>query len=160
MDLIIVRHGRAGDTSEWTGDDRLRPLTADGRYRTRKVLQRLRSSLRVDLIWTSPWTRAAQTAAIAADLWDLEATTQHWLAGDCGDPDLACAALAAPHAEDLAVMLVGHEPCLGALIGHLIGCRPVPLKKAGLACLQGEPQAGGMTLDALLRPRLVLDLGD
>lgn len=54
--------------------------------------------------------------------------------------------------------LVGHEPDLGTLLGLLIGSPPMPLRKAGIAVLVGEPRAGGMTLELLLTPRLMLGL--
>jgi len=66
--ILVVRHGPAGDREEWerTGkDDSLRPLTPKGKKEVRKAaagLVRLIPSL--DLIATSPWTRAAQTAEI------------------------------------------------------------------------------------------------
>lgn len=53
-------------------------------------------------------------------------------------------------------VLVGHEPDLGELIGVLIGAPPIPLRKAGIAVLEGEPAAGGMTLQLLLTPRAAL----
>ena len=68
MRILVVRHGPAGDREEWerTGkDDSLRPLTPKGKKEVRKAaagLVRLIPSL--DLIATSPWTRAAQTAEI------------------------------------------------------------------------------------------------
>ena len=31
MIVLLVRHARAGDRSEWEGDDRLRPLDKKGR---------------------------------------------------------------------------------------------------------------------------------
>ena len=52
-------------------------------------------------------------------------------------------------------MLVGHEPDLGELIGVLCGGPALPLKKAGLALLEGQPCAGGMTATLLLTPPAV-----
>ena len=158
MDLILLRHGRAGDRREWRGDDRQRPLTADGVERTTAVLTRLRPAIGLDAIWTSPWTRARQTADIAAGLWSLPVVERSWLAGDASGPGARLQALVA--AEPPArLLLVGHEPDLGELVGHLAGAEAIPLKKTGLAWLTGEPRAGGMRLKALLGPGLVLAIG-
>ena len=66
MELLVFRHGPAGDKKEWMAagrDDSLRPLTKDGRDKTRKAaagLSRLLDGL--DVIAASPLKRAAQTA--------------------------------------------------------------------------------------------------
>lgn len=158
MDLIILRHGKAGDRRDWEGDDRLRPLTEEGIVRTQEVLDRLRPAFRVDAIWTSPWTRARQTAEIAGRLWRRSPEDHAVLAGDAAMSEAVVGALAADAPERL--MLVGHEPSLGELVGHLLGTPPLPLKKAGLAWLEGRARAGGMRLKALVPPGLVLDIGE
>lgn len=157
MDLAILRHGRAGDRLEWAGDDRERPLTADGVARTEAVLRRLRilrRELRPDAIWTSPWTRAHQTAELAGRVWGLEPEIRTWLAGDTTGPELVAQQLEADAPP--ALMLVGHEPNLSELIGHLVGGPPQPLKKAGVALLTGPIGAGTMQLRATLTPKQIL----
>jgi len=160
MKLAILRHGRAGDRNQWAGDDRERPLTPKGRKRTEAVLLRLWPQFDLDEIWTSPWLRARQTGEIAARIWKVPLSEQQWLAGDAVTTEDAVRLLAATADPEQALMLVGHEPDLGLLIGHLTGGPAPLLKKAGLAVLDGEPAAGGMLLRALLPPRLVLDLGN
>lgn len=159
MDLFILRHGKAGDHREWDGDDTLRPLSEDGVARTRAVLRRLAAALTPEAIWTSPWLRASQTAAIAGEVWELEPEEHAILAGDIPSPAEVVEALRVETIPEV-LMLVGHEPNLGELVGHLLGAPPLPLKKAGLAWLRGRPAAGAMELVALLPPGLVLDLGD
>ena len=39
MRLVLLRHGPAVDRAEWSGPDPLRPLTAAGRERTRRVVR-------------------------------------------------------------------------------------------------------------------------
>src|SRR5947209_4974494 len=66
MILLLVRHAHAGDRdpAQWP-DDRMRPLTDKGRKTQAKVAKALRNfGLIPELIVTSPWTRAAQTAEI------------------------------------------------------------------------------------------------
>ena len=151
MRLIILRHGPAVDRAEWHGPDALRPLTALGRKRTRRMVKATKPLVPgFHSIWTSPWLRALDTAEIAGRIWGLPVTQQEWLAGD--GPAAGDTLENLPH-ED--TVLVGHEPDLGELIGVLCGGPAQPLKKAGLALLEGQPFAGGMTIRLLLTPPAV-----
>ena len=71
MELLVIRHGVAEEreTFDATGqDDSLRPLTKEGRWKMERVAKGLRRLLpSVNLIATSPFTRALQTARIVAD---------------------------------------------------------------------------------------------
>jgi phosphohistidine phosphatase SixA len=71
MELLIVRHGPAGDRESWhaTGrPDTERPLTKDGRRKARAAAAALAHVIDgVELVATSSWTRAAQTAAQIRD---------------------------------------------------------------------------------------------
>ncbi len=63
-DLYLIRHGIAADPAEYDRD-RDRPLTEEGKRKTRKVAARLAElNLHFDLILTSPLLRATQTADI------------------------------------------------------------------------------------------------
>lgn len=73
--IILIRHGKAIDASEWNGSDKERPLTKEGRERTKKLAEGslfLRKKLRSPLLYTSPYLRAYETAVIFADIWKLE----------------------------------------------------------------------------------------
>lgn len=159
MQLYILRHGIAYEPSEWNGSDGTRPLTADGIKRTKKVLETLHKEekLKVDAIWTSPLVRAEQTAAIAADILKLKVRTEDALA--CGASLNSLRAVFKKH-EPLPerLMLVGHEPDCGMLIGNLSGDPngDYALKKAGIALLKGEFAPGKMTLTWKLTPADVL----
>lgn len=64
IELYIIRHGLAGERGTYENDDE-RPLTEEGRDRTRKVAKRLHAlELQFDLVLTSPLVRAKQTADI------------------------------------------------------------------------------------------------
>ncbi len=56
----VVRHAKAGDRSEWTGDDRLRPLTRSGQ-RQAEALAVLLKSEPIDRILSSAYVRCLQT---------------------------------------------------------------------------------------------------
>ena len=67
MDLYILRHGIAEETSA-TGRDRDRSLTDEGREKTcaaGKALRRM--DIAFDLVLSSPFVRARQTADIVAE---------------------------------------------------------------------------------------------
>lgn len=62
--LYLIRHGIAADPKEYDRD-RDRPLTEEGKRKTRKVATKLAElNLHFDLILTSPLLRATQTADI------------------------------------------------------------------------------------------------
>lgn len=156
MRLYLFRHAPAIDRDDWTGDDAERPLTADGERVANKMLKNLRTLIKADEILTSPWRRARQTAEIAAERLSLPLREADWLAGGTTDAEDIC-----EHLTDSAdVLLIGHEPDFGQLIGYLTGGTAVEMKKAAVAILVGEPVAGGMSLRALLDPKTVNRLRD
>ena len=69
MILYIIRHAWAGESGDPKyPDDRLRPLTADGRERFKCVVKELaRRGFAPSLLATSPLVRCRQTADIAAE---------------------------------------------------------------------------------------------
>jgi phosphohistidine phosphatase len=163
--LLVVRHGPAGDRADWEGrDDRLRPLTADGKNRVRQAAAGLVTLVpSIDLLATSPLVRAVQTAEIVAARYDAKIVTVDVL-GPESDPDDAFRWLRRQQA-DATIAMVGHEPHLSTLVGHLLtGMRVslVDLKKGG-ACLlvwAGAPEPREGTLEWLLTPRVLRRLGE
>lgn len=151
MRLILLRHADAIDREAWHGEDADRPLTRDGAKRLKGVLKALRPLVDADEILTSPWLRARATAELAASVWNLPLREADWLAGGAADAAEGIAELRALGEP----VLVGHEPDLGELIGALIGAKAVPLKKAGVAVLEGEAAPGGMRIVAVLSPKVV-----
>lgn len=167
MNLLIVRHGPAGDPEAWQAegkDDRLRPLTPKGKKEVRKAAAGLARLLpKLELIATSPWTRAAQTAEIVnkeygVDIEEVEAlTSEHrpedlipWLREQSGRE---------------AVAVVGHEPYLGLLAGYLLTGRSVSLVdlKKGGACLieiENPSKPGTGCLEWLMTDRELRRLGE
>ncbi|MCY3023821.1 MAG: phosphohistidine phosphatase SixA [Planctomycetota bacterium] len=159
MQLYLLRHGIACEAAEWHGDDASRPLTDEGRERTKEVVEALRKQgkLRVSGIWSSPLTRALETAKIAGEVLDAPVKVVEALA--CGATVEGLQAVlrrTRPLPERL--MLVGHEPDCGEMIGELIGDQAgdYALKKAGIAALKGSFKAGGMVLKWKLAPKDVL----
>jgi phosphohistidine phosphatase len=112
----------------------------------------------LDEIWTSPLTRARETAELLADIpwFDGELKIVDIL-GPCGDlKELADGFRRLRGIGSLA--LVGHEPDLGVLAGYLLAGRPIgalTFKKGGVACIEvidfGPPVSA--TLRWMLTPK-------
>jgi phosphohistidine phosphatase len=133
MKLYFLRHGLA-DRAEWDGDDFERPLTEKGKARMAREADTLaKLGLEVDLILSSPLTRARQTAEIVARRLGLADRLQ---IDERLSPGFALGALAKileAQAKRQALLLVGHEPDFSETIGALIGGGQVLCKKGALA---------------------------
>lgn len=162
MLLLLVRHAHAGDRdpSQWP-DDTQRPLTDKGRKTHAKVARALRNlELAPELMLTSPWLRAMQTAEIMREVMLLpEPPVPTTALAD--DPDLArIAAEVGPRGERSVVALVGHSPWLeelGALLltGSDRGLRN-DFPKSGVLALDADRLApASATLWFFLRPKML-----
>jgi 8-oxo-dGTP diphosphatase len=56
----VVRHAKAGDRSDWEGDDRLRPLTRSGQKQA-EALALMLANEPIDVILSSGYVRCVQT---------------------------------------------------------------------------------------------------
>lgn len=159
MEILLFRHGPAGDKAKWALrglPDFERPLTADGAKKTAKAAAGLRTLVRsLDFVAWSPLVRAAQTAACLKKEFRRAKCVEHPLLKPSAQPAAMIAALAT-HGPDERIALVGHEPHLSTLACLLLGAKPgaLELKKAGalLLAVEGKPQAGGARLLWLLTP--------
>jgi phosphohistidine phosphatase len=153
MDLLIVRHAIAGDRDAWAQSGRPdgeRPLTPEGRKRMRENARGIRALVpRLDLLATSPYARAAQTAELLLEEYGEITTVDLPALAHGGAPDEIRAWLAQRAEERIA--LVGHEPDLGILIGWFAtgaAGAPIPLRKGGAALLRFTdtpgPGTGGL----------------
>ena len=126
MLLCLLRHAEAEAAA---ASDRLRRLTAKGEEQAASAARfACRHGLAPDLILASPVTRARQTAqAVAARLPEPRLVEAPWAA--CGmEPQRAIEELGG-FASFATVMLVGHQPDLGALASALLGLpRPQALR--------------------------------
>jgi phosphohistidine phosphatase len=167
MMLLLIRHGPAGDREAWRAlgkDDFLRPLTADGRARTRAAAKGLARIVdRPQAIATSPLARAMQTADHVAQVFGVEAAEELHAILPAGAPADVLPWLTARAKLDL-VALVGHEPHLGRLASWLLARSRgsfLELKKGG-ACLLDlgpRPRPGGARMVWMLAPAQLRRLG-
>jgi len=136
MKLFFLRHGLAGRSGQWQGSDFDRPLTADGKKRMKRVAAALKDlELGVDVIASSPLARALQTAEIVARQLKLpdRLMREELLSPGFGPAELQT--ILKKYADAQALMLVGHEPDLSAVIGQVIGGGKIVCKKGALACV-------------------------
>lgn len=154
MHLYILRHANA-DT-EAAMDD-ARELSEKGREQAKTVAKFCaHHGIRPDVIFASPLIRAQQTAKPVAKELGMEITTARWLA--CGATPGGILAQLAALPRTAAVMLVGHQPDLGELIGHLLGAsgESVNVRKASFAHIEIlVPREGGGRLEFFLPARLM-----
>jgi phosphohistidine phosphatase len=156
VELWLLRHAAAEDRAA-SGRDEDRALTEEGRERARGVARGLAAlDPGIDAILTSPFRRARETAEPAAKALDLAVRLRPSRALEPDrDPDEILAEVRESGRE--SVLLVGHEPHLGALLGRLIAGRPglsVPMKKASVARVAWDG-SGLATLRALLPPKVL-----
>ena len=161
MLLLLVRHADAGerDPAQWP-DDTLRPLTEKGRKVQAKVTRALRDAGVVpEIVLTSPWLRAAQTAEITVQGLGLAP------AAPCpalaADPDLAAIdAAVGPRKGKAVVALVGHSPWIEELAALLLAGSAngvaVDFPKSGVLCVETDRvEARGGALRFFLRPKML-----
>ncbi|HEX9729039.1 MAG TPA: histidine phosphatase family protein [Gemmatimonadales bacterium] len=158
--LLLIRHAIAEDRTVFarTGQpDGARPLTGEGRAKMREHAEALRALVpRIDLLATSPFVRARQTADIVAGTYGIDPIDADVLAHG-GDPADFIAWADAAGARGV-VAGVGHEPDLSHLAAYCVtgSSRPLLVLKKGAACLLTFPDTislGGGSLDWLLTPK-------
>jgi len=167
MDLYLLRHAiavvRGAPGVERDSD---RPLSEKGDAKMRQIARGMKAlGLSFDLIVTSPYLRARQTAEIVAAEFGAEKKMElsPHLALD-GDPAELLDELRSQHASVESVLLVGHEPYLSELVSVLISGderTEVLMKKGGLCKLAVEDLAYGQcaTLEWLMAPRQLTRIG-
>jgi phosphohistidine phosphatase len=165
MKLLIIRHAIAEDREEFarTGkDDRLRPLTDDGRKRMKQGARGLKSLVpEVGLLATSPLTRAAQTGAVLDSVYGGLSEVEIKELAPESSPVEFLSWLRRQTVETVAV--VGHEPSISLIVSWLLTGtekRIFSFRKGGACLLEfaGEVGAGTASLLWALTPALLRDL--
>jgi phosphohistidine phosphatase len=159
--LYILRHALAAQRGAGGfAKDADRPLTPEGRQKLRRVARAMvKLELDIDLIVSSPFVRARQTAELVADALQLRDKLQFsdHLSPE-GKPDQLIHDLKQIHPVPDGVLLVGHEPYLSKLVSLLVAGTPnlsLTLKKAGLGKLTVTGLTAGRCaiLEWLLTPK-------
>jgi phosphohistidine phosphatase len=162
MELYLVRHAIAfeRDSARWP-DDGKRPLTPEGEARFRLAARGLKRIVpTVDIVLSSPFVRAWRTAELLADeaRWPDPDPVKAFEAGQ--RVTRAVTALRG-HADRPSVAVVGHEPNLSELAGHLLAGADddlaLEVKKGGVMCLglDGAVRAGSAWLRWSVSPKIL-----
>ncbi len=169
MILYIIRHAIAAQagTNGPAEDDSQRPLTDKGRKKMRQIAQGLKElETQIDLVLSSPYLRAKQTARILAKKFELSKDkvilTENL--SPTGYVDQLVNEINDNYAEVTNIALVGHEPSLSGLASMLLSGDPalsITLKKGGICKLSVETLQYGRcaTLDWLLSPAQLVEIG-
>ena len=90
--LILVRHGRAGNRSDWDGPDDLRPLDRRGRMQAQRLAEVLPAFLPVDLL-SAPPVRCRESVEPLAERMGLDIRPAPEMGEDgfAADPEAALA---------------------------------------------------------------------
>jgi phosphohistidine phosphatase len=154
MEIWILRHAKAEEGGPATPDEE-RALTAGGHERMRSVAKAIaRLEPKLDAILTSPLLRARQTAEPVARALSLQ---DDLIESDALSPDADPKEILQEIGKRgfRRVLVVGHMPNLGKLLGYLLTGRSstsIDIKKAALARIEFEgetPEPPG-TLTLLL----------
>ena len=165
MELLIVRHGKAGDSEEWIQSgksDDLRPLTEKGVVEFGEASSALvQKGLQIHRVVSSPLVRAYQTAEILAENFEVKRVEVIPELRPWTDFQTFGAWLAKQPSEH-KIALVGHEPHLSQLASWLMTGRSEPIlffKKGGMAHLTTEsaPKPGAFILNWHLQPKLLIE---
>lgn len=141
-EIVFMRHGTALSVREaGVASDSQRPLSPLGEKQALLSARHLRDSgFSPALIISSPYTRAARTAEIAAGV--FPAARLRTAAEISDGPADAVLDLATDAAKSGSVLIVGHIPMLGAAAGALLAAPPPDLSPAGFVHLRpGEAAA-------------------
>ena len=158
MQIYLLRHGIAEDGKPGHPDAE-RELTSEGRDKLRRVLKRARSAdVSPSLILSSPYKRAIETAAIAADTLEYKGKViqTRTLTPDASPHDLWEEIRS--HKDEASILLASHEPLMSSTVSHLLRSPAlvVDMKKAALVRIDIEratPEPHGM-LKWMLTPAL------
>jgi phosphohistidine phosphatase len=158
MDCLLFRHGIAMDREDWDGPEAQRPLTSKGVEKTREVVAGLLTlGIIPTHVFSSPFTRALETARIVRDTSRLRGEVQivDELLPDAPPDKLFPILGSLP--EHSRIVCVGHEPHLGEAAGVMVFGKPaggLSLKKAGVCCVRFEhaPRPGQGMLRWWLTP--------
>jgi phosphohistidine phosphatase len=167
MRLLLIRHAIAEEREDFarTGkDDRLRPLTDEGRKKMKQAARGLRTLVpAIDRLATSPLTRAAQTGAVLDTVYSgLDEVEIEELSPET-TPEAFLRWLRLQKVDTVAA--VGHEPSLSQILSWLLTGteRKIFAFRKGGACLlelPDDPAGGTATLLWALTPAQLRTLAD
>src|SRR5260370_14730306 len=128
MKLLIIRHAIAEEREDFERrgkDDSLRPITEEGKKKMKQGARGLRSLVpEIDLLATSPLTRAAQTAAVLDSVYGGLREGEITELAPESSPVEFLSWLRKQSGENVAV--VGHEPSIRPFVSSPVSGTPKP----------------------------------
>lgn len=136
--IILIRHGKAVDVNEWQGSDNERPLTEEGKNRTKKLAKGslfLLEKLKNPILYSSPYVRAYQTALIFGDIWELPVEKNLLFQPGWDVSHLP------PDYKERDILIVGHMPDLKEVLFFLTqGQASIDFQPPSLAAVAFSPE--------------------
>ncbi len=150
----LLRHGEARPAA--AGGDVARPLSAAGSHAIERLGRHLGGlEWRPERVYASPLLRARQTASLLLLSARVAATpeTLEELAPDAAPSELM-AVLGGLGVEGRHVLLVGHQPLLGDLVGWCVGSSATPFVPGQMVRVRfdGRPARGAGSVALALHP--------
>jgi phosphohistidine phosphatase len=149
MQIYILRHGIAEEAKAGQADSERR-LTPEGKEKLRRTLACVRKAgVRPELILSSPYKRALETAALAQEELDVKPPIVKTDAlTPMEKPEKVWDEIRL-HKDAGQIVLAGHEPQLSSLVSYLIGSpgANVEMKKGAIARVDVEslgPRPNGL----------------
>jgi len=169
VQLILIRHGVAQEREEFQKktklDDAFRPLTLKGRKRLEKMTS-LMKRLWVkdfDLVISSPYTRARQSAEIISQIYNETKIVESSELVPQSPPQAFVKWMRSQNFRGNSFAIVGHEPNLSLLATYLLAGNEyafLQFKKSGLLCLEVDMLKSlgpsSAQLQWLISPKMVL----
>ena len=169
--VILMRHGLAVESSEWSGDDGDRPLTESGRKKFRQAAQGLLREYVPTKVVTSDLVRSIQSGD-AVDVACANAGHPHphrivskniGLSANYAEWKKLFLSVKKEMGPNEIVLVIGHEPGLSMILAGILGLEnPVfSFKKSGVAILRpGNEEANEdrWELLAFVPPRFLREM--
>ena len=154
--LFILRHGIAAERGGFTHDSE-RTLTSEGEEEMERVAKGMQKlGLEFDLILSSPYVRARQTAEIVADRFKMKVKFTDNLIPSAEAKKLL-REIEADYGSARNILLASHDPFVSAFMSIMVAGSPamvVDFKKGGLCKVVCHKLTMGMgQLKWLLTPR-------
>ncbi|MCX6628551.1 MAG: phosphohistidine phosphatase SixA [Candidatus Solibacter sp.] len=161
MQIYLLRHGIAEDGKPGSPDAE-RALTGEGCDKLRRVLKRARAAdLDPSLILSSPYRRAMETAAVAAEVLGYKGEIVRTRTLEPEASPFDAWEEIRRRKEERAILLASHEPLMSSMAAFLLDSPAfrVEMKKAALIRIDSErfgPKAAGV-LKWMLTPGVCLE---
>jgi phosphohistidine phosphatase len=122
MELYLLRHAIAVDREDSRyPEDSLRPLTEEGRIKMQRNAQGMKAlGLSFDLVLSSPYIRARQTAEIVQNIFKINKPILTKALIPEAKPQEIAVLINIKYYRPAKILLVGHEPHLSSLFSFLL----------------------------------------